>query len=82
MNPGSILIGLAMLIATIPWVVAPILNRKRMPEPKDDAEALEGDPHTEGLMALRDLDFDRLATDYAPLLGVPAATPEPAPDPD
>ncbi len=58
MNPGSILIGLAMLIATIPWVVAPILNRKRMPEPKDDAQAQEGDSHTEGLMALRDLDFD------------------------
>ena len=31
---------------------------------------------------LRDLDFDRLATDYAPLLGAPTPVPEPDPDPD
>lgn len=59
MNPGSILIGLALLIASIPWVASPILNeKKRKLEPKGDEPVQEGDPHSEGLKALRDLDFD------------------------
>lgn len=59
MNPGSILIGLALLIATIPWVISPILNEKKRRSKLEIVEPiLEGDPHAEGLLALRDLEFD------------------------
>lgn len=59
MNPGSILIGLALLIATIPWVINPLLKKeRRRTDFRDSEPALEGDQHTQGLMALRDLEFD------------------------
>lgn len=59
MNPGSILIGLALLIATVPWVINPLLKtEKRRIDSEDTEPALEDDQHTQGLIALRDLEFD------------------------
>jgi hypothetical protein len=59
MNPGSILIGLALLLITIPFVFTPLLNKKRgRLEPVAAEPSTENDQHTEGLVALRDLEFD------------------------
>lgn len=59
MNLGSILIGLALLIATVPWVINPLLQTERSRLDSEDPEPIpEDDQHTQGLIALRDLDFD------------------------
>lgn len=59
MNPVSIIIGLALLAATIPWVATPILDaRKRKPSRERVAPVVDSDPYEENLHALRDLEFD------------------------
>ena len=56
---GSILIGLALFLATIPFVIKPLLNEERIRRAAaDPLQATPGDRHKETLLALRDLEFD------------------------
>lgn len=56
---GSILVGLVLFLATIPFVVKPLLNEKRMrPATADPFQAAPDDRHKATLLALRDLEFD------------------------
>ena len=55
----SILIGLALLAATIPFVAKPLLNdKRRKPAAIDSSVAVPHNRHAQTLTALRDLDFD------------------------
>lgn len=60
MSIGSILIGIAMLVLALPFVVNPLLRGKQEDFqggiPEDSGSS--GDQHTELLLALRDLEFD------------------------
>ncbi len=60
MSITALLIGLALLVLTIPFVVGPIINEKRekkflMDEPEEGGAEAE---YQQILLALRDLDFD------------------------
>jgi predicted RNA-binding Zn-ribbon protein involved in translation (DUF1610 family) len=60
MSIGAILIGIAMLVAVVPFVINPLLKGKLKETVAVANEVLDtpGDRHTELLMALRDLEFD------------------------
>lgn len=59
MSIGAILIGIAILVATVPFIVNPLLNEKRRkPTAAGLKPATPEDRHTEALLALRDLEFD------------------------
>lgn len=59
MSAGSILIGLLLLAATIPVVVKPLLNQKRVkPAMAGSTKVARADQHQASLLALHDLDFD------------------------
>lgn len=59
MNPGAILVGIAILVIAVPYVMHPLVNeRKKQPDKstplKKDGEGGQRD----ALAAIRDLDFD------------------------
>ncbi len=59
MSAGSILIGLLLFAATIPIVIKPLLNQKRLkPAMAGSAKVSSADQHQASLLALRDLEFD------------------------
>ncbi len=59
MSAGSILIGLLLLAATIPIVIKPLLNHKRLkPALARVVPVSSADQHQATLLALRDLEFD------------------------
>ena len=60
MSIGAILVGIAILVMTIPIVIKPFLNDKSIESsnPADSGLDNLGDRHSELLLALRDLDFD------------------------
>lgn len=73
MSAGSILIGLLLFAATIPLVIKPLLNHKRLqPALARAVPVSSADQHQAALLALRDLEFDHrtgkvTAEDYADL---------------
>lgn len=58
MSTASILIGLSMLIVTLPLVIGPLLNKKRTRAAPAGSGRAEEDDYQEALLALRDLEFD------------------------
>ncbi len=75
MQTGTILIGVAILVATLPILMLPFRPRKdtRTKHASNDANAAEA--HEAALLALRDLDFDHRTgkvceEDYAALRAV------------
>jgi len=59
MSAGSILIGLLLLAATIPIVIKPLLNHRRLkPAAARVVPVSSADQHQATLLALRDLEFD------------------------
>ncbi|HSB66028.1 MAG TPA: hypothetical protein VLD65_05575 [Anaerolineales bacterium] len=58
MSIGAILVGIAIILFTIPIVIKPFLNNKLIESsiPADTGLDNPGDRHSELLMALRDLD--------------------------
>jgi hypothetical protein len=59
MNTGSILIGLALLVATIPFVVSPFLRDERRKSRRLSTTKVDLEQRKTGaLQALSDLDFD------------------------
>lgn len=60
MSIGAILIGAAMMVLTMPFVINPLLNPKQNDQPALDNEELDipGDRYSELLLAIRDLEFD------------------------
>lgn len=59
MSIGSILIGLLLLVATIPFVAKPLLHQKRLKLAiAGSAKVSDADQHQASLLALRDLEFD------------------------
>src|SRR5512136_187223 len=59
MSIGSILIGLLLFAATIPFVAKPLLGQKRLkPAIAGSAKVSNADQHQAALLALRDLEFD------------------------
>jgi hypothetical protein len=74
MSIPAILVGLGMLLVTIPFVVGPLLNKKRARTPLNRQAGPEGNSYQETLLALRDLEFDHQLgivadDDYARLQG-------------
>jgi rRNA maturation endonuclease Nob1 len=61
MSTAALLIGLALLVLTIPFVVEPIINEKKKKKFLTDEPEKEetGARYQQILVALRDLDFDR-----------------------
>jgi len=60
MSIGAILIGIAMMVLVVPFVINPLLNNKQKvgSQVADDEMESPGDRHTALLLALRDLEFD------------------------
>ncbi len=58
MTITTILIGLALLILTIPFVVGPLLRRVDDGRTTDNGRTAVADKREQVLLALRDLDFD------------------------
>jgi len=59
MSAGSILIGLLLFAATIPMVIKPLLNQRRLkPALARAVPVSSADQHQATLLALRDLEFD------------------------
>ena len=59
MSIGAILVGISLLIATVPFVASPLLKEKRRKPMPDGLEPTSStDLHTQALSALRDLEFD------------------------
>lgn len=59
MSVGSILMGLLLLAATLPFVIKPLLSQKRLKPVMERATRVSSaDQHQAALLALRDLDFD------------------------
>ncbi len=60
MSIGSVLIGIAMLLLALPFVINPLIkgNQNNPPGEAPKEASLSGDRHTGFLLALRDLEFD------------------------
>lgn len=60
MSPGAILIGIAIVIGVIPFVVSPLLNKRGvdLPLSKEEEQTSLEKQHQQTLLALRDLEFD------------------------
>jgi RNA polymerase subunit RPABC4/transcription elongation factor Spt4 len=58
MSIPAILVGLGMLLVTIPLIIGPLLNKKRARAPLNEPARPEGNDYQGTLMALRDLEFD------------------------
>ncbi|HEX7974951.1 MAG TPA: zinc ribbon domain-containing protein [Anaerolineales bacterium] len=60
MNLGAILIGIALLVAAVPYVASPLLDQRKRGSAKAAAARQPAAPKSElnPLIALRDLDFD------------------------
>lgn len=60
MSIGAILIGAAMVVLAVPFVIKPLLKSKQNDQPDLDNEELDipRDRYSELLLAIRDLEFD------------------------
>ena len=59
MNPGAILIGFAILVIAVPYVINPLVNeRKKQPEKAASLKKDGKGGQKDALAAIRDLDFD------------------------
>lgn len=59
MNLGAILIGIALLVATIPYVISPLANERKKQPVRPVSPAKDGaGAQKNTLAAIRDLDFD------------------------
>lgn len=59
MNPGAILIGIAILAIAVPYVMDPLVNERKKQTVKAASLKMDGkDQQKQALAAIRDLDFD------------------------